>query len=770
MNKKLYKLMNWPDIEAVVYNDEAHPFNILGSKVIGNQTLFQTFFPNAKEAYLVYKDNKIKMEMADELGYYVCLVAEKNIKEYSFEYKLADNTISYKDAYNYKGYNLSNKELAKFQAGINYNIYDYLGAFVTKVNNVAGTLFRVWAPNAVSVSVIGDFNLNTANAHIMEKNDEYGVFELFIPDVGVDDKYQYAIKTKLGDIIIKADPYGKKYDSLAGCSVVTVSDYKFNDNEYIKSKKNNCISILELNLSAYKEKGDKLIETIVKEVKDLGYTFVQFMPFMEHTQDSLYKVTSFYAISESLGGNDFIKQLIDVLHKNDIGVILDWPINHFPMLDSGMNNFDGTCLYEHLDPKKGIHPFLGTALFNYGRNEVSIYLLANAMYYLKEFHVDGLKVDSLASMLYLDYGRADGEWIANIYGGNENLEAIEFIKHLNSIVKKECPNAIMIASDDSGYPNMTVPLSEGGLGFDYKNNYNMVADYIDYLGHDPYDRSRHHDQLTLSYLYQYKENFINALNMDFVDKLCDVIPGNDIDKFNSIKLSVSYMMVHPGLKLNSNYLTALIHNKGLNTLIKDLNKIYANYPALYELDDSIDGFEWINDIDYNKCILSFIRKAKKDLDALYIVCNFANAEQKLSVGTNMPGKYKEIFNTDNKDYGGLGKVNKKSISVNEIGADNKDFSFEVKLAPLSMCIFKYVPFTAKEQFEIDKKKEAAISKTKALEYKELADKKDEEVKGYLVKLKELKKLIDETQKEADNYLKLSEEELNKAKLALDACK
>lgn len=773
MNKKLYKLMNWPKIEAIAYADESNPLEILGTKIVGNSTLFQTFFPNAKEAYILLNDKSIKMEMADELGFFVALVPEKNIKDYSYEYILEDSKIKLKDAYAYKGYEIKNDILAKYSAGISYDIYNYLGAKEIVVNNNKGTYFSLWAPNALSVSVVGDFNNNTPNVHIMNKNEEFGVFEIFIPDVTEGAKYKFSIKTKNGSVLLKSDPYARKLDTKEGWSIVYTSKYTFKNKNYKLNQNKDIMSILEIDLSLYKNKDDKLIEDILKKVQDLGYTYIELMPIMEYAskESKGYQTSAFYAISERYQDADFIKELIDTMHINNIGVIIDWAPNHFPISDYGMNNLDGTCLYEHMDPRKGIHPFLGTALFNYGRNEVSIYLIANALYYLKEFKADGLKIDSLSNMLYLDYGRNDGEWIPNIYGGNENLEAIEFIKHLNSIVKKECKDALMIAMDDSGYPNMTEALADGGLGFDYKFNYNMMMDYIDYIKNDPYDRSKHHDQLTLSYLYQYKERFINALSNNLIkDNLIEAIPGNDIDKLNTIKLSIAYMMAHPGKKLINYEFLNEIHNKGLNSMIKAINKMFVNYPALNKLDESSDGFEWINCIDYNKCILSFIRKDKNIDNSIYIVANFANIEQKLLVGTNQAGKYKEIFNTDDKDFGGLGKTNKKNIPVSEFCADGREFSFEVKLSPLSLCIFKYIPFTEKEQFEIDKKKEAAIANTKANEYKKQALEQEILVKQALEDMNAAKERMQAAQKEADNFYKLEKQELNKAKKALDACK
>lgn len=770
MNKKLYKLMNWPNIEAVVYSDETHPFDILGSKTVGSNTLFQAFFPKASEAYLITKDEKHKMEMADELGFFAILVPGKNIKEYSYEFKVSDRIITLRDSYNFKDYFISSKENAKFQAGINYEIYKYLGSHVAKIDGVDGVRFALWAPNAVSVSVIGEFNDFTPNAHIMQKNDEFGIFELFIPDVKVNDEYQYAIKTKNGQILKKADPYGCKLNKDNGYSVVTASDYKFKNNTYkIEADK---MSILEISLDAMSIESDKLIESIVSNAVDLSFTHVKLSPVMEALDDNSYSTLGFYAVSDKVGGADGLKKLIEAFHEKNIGVILEWAPFHFPSADYGMNFFDGTCLYEHLDPRKGIHPIDGSMLFNYARNEVSIYLIANALYYLKEFKADGLVLDSLSSILYLDYGRTDGEWIPNIYGGNENLEGLEFIKHLNSIVHKECPGAIMIASDDSGYPNMTVDLKDGGLGFDYKNNYNMVMDYIDYIKCDPYDRSNHHDQLCLSYLYQYKENFINSLSSRYfdVEELYNALPVDDNGKLATIRQTIAYMMVHPGCKLISNELINHIHNKGLKALIKDLNKTYIGNKALYELDEINEGFEWINCIDYNKCILSFKRNSKIDKEAIFVVCNFANVEQKLSVGTMMPGKYKEILNTDDKAYGGLGKINKKNIAVSEIGADEKDYSFEVKLAPLSLCIFKFVPFTEKEQFEIDKKKEAALAKTKASQYHEEAIALESELKNANDELKAIKDKISTIQKQLKSTNDLEEKELLKAKMALDACK
>lgn len=804
MNKKLYKLMNWPQIEAIVYGEESDPFKVLGPHMYGTSCLFQTFVPGAKEVYVVVKNEKIKMELVDEAGFFAQTITGKIPSTYKYEYVYPEETIESLDTYSFSGFEIKEKDINRITAGIHYELYDILGAHECEINGTSGIRFAVWAPNAISVFVVGDFNNWNQATHPMKKNEQAGIFELFIPNVNEGCEYKYYIKSKSGIGKLKSDPFSSYIDKDKGdASVICFSSYNFEDDDYIKSRKKQKktempFSVYEIyagnifkNDNADKSVFENITDKLIKHVTETGYTHVQLMPVMEHSLDASwgYQTTHFYATASKYGKPDDLKRFIDKMHKNGIGVILDWAPFHFPKNETGLSNFDGTCLYEHLDSRKSTHPFYGTSLFNYGRAEVSNYLIANALFWIKEFHADGLKMDSVSSMLYLDYGKNDGEWVANMYGGNENLEAIEFIKHLNSIINKNYKDILMIANEDSGYPKTTTPVDEDGLGFDYKYNTGMTKDYFDYISYDPYFRAHHHSELTFSMVYQYSENYINALSHEnFIygnGTALNRMPGEIKDKLANLRLTYAYMFMHPGAKLifqGQDFATAsefdegaeeqwqLLRkndNKGIKNLIKDLNKLYKKYPALYKLDKNPEGFEWINSIDAQKCVLSFMRKTDKADETLLVVCNFAGVDYNLRVGTNIAGKYKEILNTDAKEYGGKNKTNSKNKFVSEIEADAKTYSIEIKIPALSVCAFLYVPFTEAEKKAIEKKKEAELAKTKATEYHEIAINAENELLELKKLLEETKLKIKETQQKAEAAYKNEETEILKAKKALE---
>ena len=476
---------------------------------------------------------------------------------------------------------------------------------------------------------------------------------------------------------------------------------------------------------------------------------------------------------------------VDTLHQAGIGVILDWVPAHFPRDTYGLSQFDGTCLYEHADPRQGFHPHWGTLIYNYGRPQVSNYLIANALYWVEKYHADGIRMDAVASMLYLDYGKRDGEWIANIYGGNENLEAVEMLKHLNSIMKKRNPGVLMIAEESTAWPRVTGKLDEDGLGFDLKWNMGFMNDYLSYISYDPYFRAHHHNELTFSMIYAYSENFMLVFSHDEVvhgkSTLIGKMPGVLEDKFANLRITYAYMMTHPGKKLlfmgqdiaefrefdetrqTEWPLLQYDSHKGINRLVKDLNKLYQEKPALYSLDTRPEGFEWINCISPEKCMVSFIRKSDKPEDTLVVTVNFANVEQEFVVGVPLEGKYKEILNTDAKCYGGLGRVNGKAKFVSETEVDGKPFSFTMKAAPLSASIFAFVPYTEKEKQQIAKKKAEMEAQARA----EAARLEAEEAKRQALAAQEealaAKKQAEEAVEKAKEAQRKAEKEMLKAK-------
>ena len=787
MDNKLYKLMNWPRIEGIVYSEESAPHEILGPHTTGRSTLFQMFFPGAVKVSLVIgkgqkEEKKYPMEMVDEAGYFACLVAGKTPQDYS--YQITDEkgeVFDRKDAYQHLN-GMSQTDIEKFEAGIHYTVYEKLGAHPETIEGVSGTSFAVWAPNAVRVSVVGDFNCWDGRVHQMTKN-EAGVFELFLPDVKPGDCYKYEIKVKSGLTFLKADPYafGQQLRP-ENASVVRKLEHKWKDQKWMKERarhqtKDAPISVYEVYLGSFKrdpitgeyENYRTLAEELIAYVKETGYTHVELMPVMEHPLDASwgYQVIGYYAPTARYGTAEDFMAFVDELHQAGIGVILDWVPAHFPRDGYGLGQFDGTCLYEHIDPKRGVHPHWGTLIYNYGRPQVSNYLIANAMYWVEQFHADGIRMDAVASMLYLDYGRAEGQWIPNIYGGNENLEAVEFLKHLNSMMKKRNPGVLMIAEESTAWPKVTGKVEEEGLGFDLKWNMGFMNDYLSYIGFDPYFRAHHHNELTFSMIYAYSENFMLIFSHDEVvhgkSTMIGKMPGNIEDKFANLRLTYAYMMTHPGKKLlfmgqdigefkefdetrqTEWALLGYDSHKGVHKLVADLNKLYRDKAALYELDSNPDGFEWFNCISPEKCMLSYIRKGKKQEEFLVVVVNFANVEQVFSVGVSQEGKYKEILNTDAKIYGGQGRVNGRAVGTVQQEADGKPFSFQMKAAPLSASIFSYTPYTEKEKQQILQKKleNEALKRAKKAEEeakeatrlaaiaKEEADKAKEEARAAL---------------------------------------
>lgn len=808
MDKKLYKLMNWPEIEAIEYSEECNPFKVLGPRIVGKSCLICAFFKSAIGVDVVTtvakKETYYPMTVVDEDGFFAVLIPGKIPASYEYLVKYKDKELRLPDPYAFSGYGLKNEELTKLRTGTFYDAYRFLGAHEMTVNKVKGVRFVVWAPNALCVNLAGDFNHWDRAAHPMQKDEDSGLFSLFYPGAVCGQRYIFVLKTRDGRELVKQDPYSLGFDTDLSSSIITEpSAYEYCDDEYRKNRlkkqfTKQPISIYELSPVNFKKDDNgnslnlrALAPLVLKHVKELGYTHVMLTPVQEYSSDEScgYCTYGFYSISRRFGSAEDFRFFVDTMHQNDIGVILEWCVNHFSDAEDGLKEFDGTCLYEHLDPRRGIHPFYGTPMFNYARPEVTSFLLANAFFLIDEFHLDGIRLNAVSNLLYLDYGRQNGEWIANIYGGNEDLEAIEFIKHLNSVLKKKYPDLLLIADDDSGYPNMTVGLSEGGLGFDFKLNRSMAGDVLSYIALDPYFRSGNHHLITDNMIYQYNESFINALDLELMfqdkDTLSKLLPGTEKEQFASLKLLISYMFMHPGCKLLSQGLDLgdagrLDHinelswansrksqNKGLRAFVKALNKLYSSAGALTDFDFSPEGFEWINSIDSGRNTLSFLRHSSKDEDTLLCIFNFSNIEQSLSVGTPLEGKYKLLINSDDKDYAGRDQNNPKPLMVSELGADGRAYSIAVKMAPLSFRLYKYIPYTDKERLQIQRKKEAALAKTKAAEYAKEYAKAVLECEEASRELEEAKLKLEEAKQRASKAKELEELEILKAKKALE---
>ncbi len=744
MNNKLYKLMDWPKIEEVIYSECANPHDVLGPHTVGNNTLVQAYFPEAVSV-IIQKTadmSEYEMEQADQDGFFAVLIPGKKIGAYKYVITYKDgNVYTVGDAYRHASL-ITEKDEIKFSNGIHYTIYEKLGAHPMELDGDEGVYFAVWAPNALRVSVVGDFNAWDGRVHQMRKLSR-GIFEIFVPGARGGQNYKFEIKLKGGLTYLKADPYCNSAQMRPeNASVITdLSGYAWQDDKWMSVRKNRQdknapISIYELYLGSFAESecGNfyasyrEIAPKLAKYVKEMGYTHVEIMPVMEHPLDGSwgYQVIGYYAPTARYGSPKDFMYLIDVLHQAGIGVILDWVPAHFPRDAHGLSNFDGTCLYEHRDPRQGSHPHWGTLIYNYGRPQVKNYLLANALFWVEKFHADGIRMDAVASMLYLDYGKNDGEWIPNMYGSNENLDAIEFIKHLNSVMKKRNPGVLMIAEESTAWPLVTGHLDEGGLGFDIKWNMGWMNDYLGYIRNDPYFRGQHHNEITFSMIYAYSENYMLVFSHDEVvhgkSTLIGKMPGEIDAKFDNLRLSYAYMMTHPGKKLlfmgqdlaefdewnerrqvQWNLLEYPKH-KGVSELVKQLNKLYTSLPALYELDTKPEGFEWVNCISAPDCYVTFLRKGKKKEDTLLVAVNFAGIEREIRTGVPFDGKYKEILNTDGVTFGGSGIVNRNVKRAVKKECDDREYSITVKLAPASVSILKYVPYTAEELVKQKNKK------------------------------------------------------------------
>ena len=731
MTKKLYKMMNWPVIEEIIYSESQDPHATLGPHVQGNGTLIQAFFPGAQKVTLqLTKDMAEKeMELADDDGFFAVWLPVKNVGAYRYIVSYENGSVeTMQDAYRHECL-ITAEDEEKFAMGVHYTVYEKLGAHPLNLDGEDGVYFAVWAPNALRVSTVGDFNHWDGRVHQMRKLPS-GIFEIFIPGVKAGDNYKYEIKLKTGLTYLKADPYGNaaQLRPETASVVADLRNFKWEDKEFIKKRKtfqkeNAPISVYELYLGSflapkddeeyanYREIADKLIPY----VKEMGYTHVELMPVMEHPLDASwgYQVIGYYAPTARYGTPEDFMYFVNELHKAGIGVILDWVPAHFPRDIYGLSSFDGTCLYENPDEQRRSHPHWGTLVFDYGRPEVSNYLIANALFWVEKFHADGIRMDAVASMLYLDYGRNPGEWTANIYGGNENLEAVELIKHLNSMMGKRNPGVLRIAEESTAWPMVTGSLEDGGLGFDLKWNMGWMNDYLDYIKYDPYFRSHHHSELTFSMIYAYSEKFMLVFSHDEAvhgkSSMLGKMPGEREQKFANLRLTYAYMFTHPGRKLlfmgqdigefsewnemrqTEWELLKYPDHKGMAALVKKLNELYTTKPALYEWDDKPEGFAWINSINSTENLLTFLRKTRKKESLLVVAANFSGVEKQVKIGVPYEGSYKEILNTDAEEFGGSGMINRRAKRAVKKEWDDRPYSVSITLAPLSVSILEFRP-------------------------------------------------------------------------------
>ncbi|TDX52339.1 1,4-alpha-glucan branching protein GlgB [Orenia marismortui] len=722
------------EINQLLNAQTKNPHQFLGiNQLDQDNVVIRVFEPYAKRIFVEseFLDNEIELDLINDQGLFEKVIKSTELFDYKLNYEgYNEEKWSRKDSYSFAPI-LSDYDLYLFSEGNHHRVYDKMGAHVITNEGVEGASFTVWAPEAERVSVIGSFNNWDGRVHQMRMLGHSGVWEIFIPHIKEGDLYRFEILTKEEYIVVKSDPYAF-YTEMRPANASIVYDYngkyEWEDQDWMEKRSEinwleEPISVYEVNLASwarvpeeenrfltYKELADKLVDY----VKDHNYTHVELMPIAEHPLDESwgYQVTGYFSTTSRFGKPEDLMYLIDEFHKNDIGVILDWVPGHFPKDPHGLGRFDGSALYEHLDPRLGEHQDWGTYIFNYGRNEVKNFLISNALYWLDKFHIDGLRVDAVASMVYLDYSREEGEWIPNKYGGRENLEAIEFLQYFNSITHEYYPGILTIAEESTAFEGVSKPTYLGGLGFSMKWNMGWMNDSLEYIEKDPIYRKYHHNNLTFPLVYAFNENFMLVLSHDEVvhgkGSMINKMPGDYWQKFANLRLFYSYMFAHPGKNLlfmggdfgqwkewkdtqslDWNLLEYEPHQKLLD-FIRDLNSTYQVERALWEIDFSYDGFEWISCDDVDNSVLSFVRKGKEPDELIVCVFNFTPMERhNYRLGVPKAGYYEEILNTDAEQYWGSNLGNMGGVWSESIPWQDRADSISVTLPPLGGLYFKY---------------------------------------------------------------------------------
>ncbi len=722
------------EINAICYGDHGSPFNILGVHPLENDKIVvRALRPNAQSLAFVDETTPdaepIEMTQISEMGLFEIILEPKSeITAYYFlEIDGADKEIRVDDPYRFE-LGLTDFDLYLHAEGRYWEIYEKFGAHAVERDGVAGVNFVVWAPNARRMGVVGDFNNWDARIHPMEQHGESGVWELFIPGVHVGHKYKYDLKSHLhlyqGQ---KIDPYGFYAERRPNTAsiVVDLDTYDWDDGHWMDNRAdtqplNEPMSIYEVHLGSWKRGSSnrwltyrELADQLVSYVKEMGYTHIEFMPVAEHPFDGSwgYQVTGYYAPTSRYGSPQDFMYLVDQCHQNGIGVIVDWVPAHFPKDGHALSFFDGTHLYSHEDPRQGEHPDWGTYIFNYGRNEVRNFLIANALFWLDKYHIDGLRVDAVSSMVYLNFSREEGEWIPNEHGGTENLDAVSFLQEANAVIHEKFPGAITIAEESTAWPLVSRPTYLGGLGFTFKWNMGWMHDTLDYIEKDAIYRRWHHHNLTFALMYAFSENFVLSLSHDEVvhgkGSLMGKFPGDWWQKFAQLRLLWGYQYSHPGKKLNFMggdigqwsewsetrsldwHLLDLPTHEHINQFVRDLNHLYKAQPALYERDYDPAGFRWLEADDATNSVYAFIRFAKDTSDFLVVACNFTPVpRENYRVGVPEEGFYDELINSDADIYGGGNVGNYGGFRSDPIWAQGYEQSLNLRIPPLGIVIMK----------------------------------------------------------------------------------
>jgi len=727
-------------IGALVEGRHENPFDVLGPHEIetnaGPARAVRAYLPKTKQVFLVDQAHHIlqPMRRIHPAGVYEAVgpATDPALRQ---PYKLLvtqDNgqTMIMYDPYAFDSF-LTDYDLHLLGEGTHWHVYERLGARLRTVNDVRGVNFAVWAPNAHSVQVIGDFNSWDGRAHAMRKLIPSGIWELFIPDLRPGEKYKFRLRTADGETVEKSDPYGFAAE-LPPCTASIVADldrYHWNDSAWMEARRtrnplDKPMAVYEVHLGSWRRHGDRLhgwlnyrelAQRLVEYCREMGFTHVELLPVSEHpfTGSWGYQTVGYYAVTSRYGTPEDFMYFVDHCHQNDIGVIIDWVPAHFPKDGHGLRRFDGTALYEHADPRQGEHPDWGTMIFNYGRNEVRNFLIANALFWLEKYHIDGLRVDAVASMLYLDYSREEGDWVPNEYGGRENIPAISLLQEFNRQVHLQHPGAMTVAEESTAWGGVSRPTDTGGLGFTFKWNMGWMNDTLRYMHHDPVHRQYHHDELTFSLIYAFTENFVLPLSHDEVvhgkRSLLDQMPGDLWQRFANLRLLFSYMWTHPGKKLlfmggefgqwnEWNYESDLQwdllqwqSHQGLKRMVSDLNAMYRREPALHQVDFECQGFEWIDCMNRGDSVLCYIRRARQPQDFLVVCASFTPVVRRhYRVGVPPAQAYREIFNSDSQYYAGSNVGNPPVLNVDQRQAQGRPQSVSVTLPPLGLVVLKPV--------------------------------------------------------------------------------
>ncbi len=724
MNKQTKKNRLDTDLTKIINAKHHDPFSILGRHIKGKNTNITVFLPYAESVTLA--DNKQVFQRIPETDLFEYSTEKDDLPaHYSLQW-LDKDGVSHEnyDPYDFDS-QLSDMDQHLFSEGNHWHIYQKLGAHLRQVDKIDGVYFAVWAPNAQRVSIIGDFNKWDGRCNPMRNLGDCGIWEIFMPGLDVGCFYKFEILNRQTDeIVVKTDPYGQQFEFRPKTSSIVVKEdnYHWQDYKWMAQRLkydwlHQPLSVYEVHLGSWRRDAQgnfltykELAEQLVDYVKELGFTHIELLPITEHPLDISwgYQTTGYFAPTSRHGTPDEFRYFVDHCHQNGIGIILDWVPAHFPKDNFALARFDGSPLYEHEDPRKGEHRDWGTLIYNYSRNEVKNFLLSSAFFWLEEFHLDGLRVDAVASMLYLDYSREDNDWIPNMYGGNENLEAIDFLRQMNTVTHEQHPGTMILAEESTAWPQVTRPTWTGGLGFSMKWNMGWMHDTLSYMSQDAVHRKHHHDVLTFGLLYAFTENFILPFSHDEVvhgkGSLLDRMPGDDWQRFANLRLLYTFMFTYPGKKLlfmgcefgqgtewNSNhsldwYVLDYPHHQGVKTLVKDLNKLYKIHPALFQHDFDHEGFSWVDCHDFEQSIISYIRTNGDE--RLLVVLNFTPVPRHdYRIGVSEPGTYHEIFNSDSSYYDGSNIGNGYVISEPTPWM-GQDHSIVLNLPPLAGLVLK----------------------------------------------------------------------------------